>query len=201
MYSPFIGASTVVVHSSWVSRSMSHNLRLSLSNITTYFGLIIKTETSYKYLLFICFLNRVFPCVSVWRRNTRHYLIYWTNILNVLLSSSFLQKEHKRITEGSEHRGNLYVLLSKTDWDHFLLKHRLSIIWTHKTIPFIVPNQNTHQQMQKKWISVLTIYYDWDSTVKYRLYLDHIHITFTYRSFSDSSRLIKHYLSESVKEK
>ena len=66
-----------MLHSSWVSRSISHILLSSLSDTTTYFGLIISAEIFQKYLLFISFLNRAFPRLSVWRRNTRRYLMYW----------------------------------------------------------------------------------------------------------------------------
>ena len=47
------------------------------------------------------------------------------NLPNVLLS--LLQhQEHKCVIEGSEHIANICVILSKFDWNRFLLKHQFN---------------------------------------------------------------------------
>ena len=122
---PSVCVSTVVLHSSRVSRSISHNiLRSSLSDNATYLGLIISTSISptifaFQYLL----IQDLSVGIGVEKKNQFILLI-----IGVIIFSLLLHQKYESIVEGSERISNIFVLLSEAYGNSFLMKHRINSI-------------------------------------------------------------------------
>ena len=125
MLSSITGVSNLVLHSLWVSRSINHSLRSTLSHNTTYFELIIKTSARQQCLVFIMSSFHYLPkqnfSVAV-RMEKNHNSL--SNVVFALLSSLLLYQKHKCVVESSVHIANSCAILFEADRNRLLLKHK-----------------------------------------------------------------------------